>query len=111
MSRHIKGILAMPSFSPDIGELVERTAVEPITPECSEYEVRYRQGREVVYNRLLQLSKRSDATYDSSFLITFSSEFKCPEMSIETPVTTMMYYAGIHFAIGQISDYMNNIGD
>lgn len=111
MSKHIKGILAVPSFSPDIKAMIERTEVDAITPDCTEYEVRYRQGRQAVHDKLLEVSKRPETAYDSTFLVTFSSHFPPPVVNLSTPVGTLMYYAGINFAIGQLKDYMQDIGD
>ena len=111
MSRHVKGIIAMPSFSPDIQAMITRTSVDPITPQCTEYEVRYRQGRQLVNDKLIEVSKLSETVYDSSFLTTFSKHFIPPVIGLETPVGTLMYYAGINFALGQINDYMQDIGD
>lgn len=111
MNKYVQGILAMPSFSIDIQEIAERLEVEPITPDLSEYDVRYRQGQQHVHDKILELCKDPTATFDSSFLSVFQTNFNFPECNLETPVTTMMFWAGVAKGLEKIKDYMEGIGD
>ena len=80
--------------------------VKGVVPSMTEAEVRYEIGIQTVVDYMQETSAKSgDTTFNETFIYQLSEHFKLPVFDYATPMSHIMYCAGVIYAIDMTARY------
>lgn len=95
-------------FQYHVDQILARLPTLVVVPSMTDNQVYHTMGMDAVAEYLQETSKNdSGRDFEDTYVTALLEHFESPEVTYKTPVSTIMYFAGVNNALRIVVEYYN----